>query len=102
MSRRVTLPPRAPRRQHLLGLRLSRVLKNSLLPRLLKKVQMQGGVTHPGRMGTRLGGRRTWSVRRSAARARGYPPRVGLRRWAFFSSLLGDGDLLAQVHILDR
>jgi len=29
----------------------TRVLKNSLCPRLLKKVQMQGGVTH--QMGTR-------------------------------------------------
>ena len=35
------------------------------------------------------GARRTYHVRRSAARARGYPPQVGHRRWAFFSGLLG-------------
>ena len=45
--------------------------------RLLKKAQMQGGVTHPCRMGTRRGARRTWYVRRSATRARGHPPQVG-------------------------
>src|SRR5574337_1236107 len=40
------------------------------------------------RMG--VGARRTLSVRRSAARVRGYPPKVGLRRWAFLSNLLGE------------
>ena len=63
------------------------MLKNSHLPRLLKKVQMQGGVTHPGRMGTRGRVRRTERYAATSARARGYPPQVGLRRWAFFSSL---------------
>src|SRR5512137_2162759 len=53
-----------------------RLQNRSPLPRLLKKVQTQGGA------------RRTWSVRRSAARAPGYPPQVGHRRWAFFSSRL--------------
>jgi hypothetical protein len=43
------------------------------------------------------GGRRTLSVRRSAARARGYPPKVGLRRWVFFSGLLGLSEALASV-----
>ena len=36
----------------------SRMLKNPLSPRLLKKVRMQGGVTHLA-MGTRRGARRT-------------------------------------------
>jgi hypothetical protein len=33
------------------------LLKDPFVPRLLKKVQMQGGVTHPCRMGTRRGAR---------------------------------------------
>jgi len=33
------------------------MLKNPFFPRLLKKVQIQGGVTHPWRMGTRRGAR---------------------------------------------
>ena len=42
----------------------SRILKNSFLPRLLKKVQIQGGITHPadgypGRAPTEGGSRRT-------------------------------------------
>jgi len=41
-------------------LTLNRVLKNLFSPRLLKKVQMQGGGTHPCRMGTRRGARRTY------------------------------------------
>jgi hypothetical protein len=31
------------------------MLKNAFWRRLLKKIQMQGGVTHPWRMGTRRG-----------------------------------------------
>jgi hypothetical protein len=66
----------------------SRLLKNPLSLRLLKKVQMQGGAP-----GTRPqdGCRREayLRVRRSAARERGVPIReMGPRRWAFFSSLL--------------
>ncbi len=84
------------------------MLKNALLPRLLRKVQMsldlardrepverQGGAPgthsqdgHPSEWvpGVRL----TSPVRRSAAQSRGVPVRrMGPRRWAFFSSLLG-------------
>jgi hypothetical protein len=65
-----------------------RMRKNPSLVRLLKKVQMQGGVTHPPdgyppRRETYL------RVRRSAAGARGVPVRrMGHRRWAFIGSLL--------------
>jgi len=41
------------------SVRTSRMLKNLLSFRLLKKVQMQGGVTHPYRMGTRGRAKRT-------------------------------------------
>jgi len=58
------------------------MLKDSISPRLLKKVQMQGGARGAG-YPPEVGRRRTLSVRRSAARAR------QRRRWAFFSSLLG-------------
>ena len=57
----------------------NRLLKNSSLPRLLKRVQMQGAVTHPD----------GWVP------AAGYPPQVGHSRWAFFSSLLS-----AQRHVV--
>jgi len=71
-------------------------LQNSFAPRLLKKVQVQGGApgTHPqdGHPPDWVpGARRTSSVRRSAAQARRVPVwRMGPRRWAFFSSLLSE------------
>ena len=63
------------------------MLKNSFTPRLLKKVQMQGGApgTHP-QDGCRC--EAYLRVRRSAARAR------QRGRWAFFSSLLGQGQMI--------
>ena len=67
--------------------RSSRMLKNSFTPRLLKKVQMQGGApgTHP-QDGCRC--EAYLRVRRSAARAR------QRGRWAFLSSLLGQGQMI--------
>jgi len=72
---------------------LGKVLKNPCSRRQLKKVQMPGGAPgtrpqdgHPSEWVP--GARRTQLVRRSAARARGHPPQVGHRRWAFFSGLL--------------
>ena len=67
------------------------MLKDPFLPRLLKKVQKQGGV-RCARYPPMVGRRRTWYVRHSAARARGYPPQVGHSRWAFGSGLLHVGD----------
>jgi hypothetical protein len=70
------------------SVRISRMLKKPFSPRLLKKVQIQGGVTHPEGwvpaegVPTVGGSRRTCRVRRSAAGAR------QRRRWAFFSGLL--------------
>src|SRR5574337_615075 len=78
------------------------MLKNPFSPRLLKKAQMQGGVTQ--QMGTRYPSAGWVQVRDvlrpyvAAPRERagyplevGGPPQVGLRRWIFFSSLLEDG-----------
>jgi len=70
------------------------MLKNSFSLRLLKKVQMQGGVTHlrwvPGEVRDVLG---TYVAAphppQAGTRRAGYPPQVGHRRWAFFSGLLG-------------
>ncbi len=66
---------------------LTRVLKNSLLPGLLKKVQMQGGA--------RGGVRGVLGLYVAAPRERRVPiRRMGVRRWAFFSSLLRDSQWL--------
>ena len=64
------------------------MLKNPFSPRLLKKVQMQGGAPIfrwvPGEA------RGVLSPYVAAPReCAGHPPEVGHRRWAFFSSLLG-------------
>ena len=67
------------------------MLKNPLSPRLLKKVQMQGGApgAHP-EDGCRC---EAYLVCTSQCRASGpgTHPQDGCRRWAFFSSLLGRG-----------
>ena len=66
----------------------SRMLKNSFWPRLLKKVQMQGGAPILS-MGTRRGARRTYTYAAAPRERAGHPPKVGHRRWASISSLLG-------------
>jgi hypothetical protein len=72
----------------------SRTLKNPFWPRLLKKAQMQGGVTHPCRMGTR--GRMS-DFRYAAASARASQR----RRWAFLSSRLDGQDVASQQEVAD-
>ena len=70
----------------------SRVLKNSLLPRLLKKLQMQGGARGAGTHQRWVGGVLGPYV--AAPRERRVPiRRMGVRRWTFFSSLLGGRDM---------
>jgi hypothetical protein len=72
------------------------MLKDSLSPRLLKKVQMQGDApgTHPEdgcrREAYCLTPLALSPSKGTAPRERaGHPPEVGHRRWAFFSSLIG-------------
>ena len=66
------------------------MLKNSFTPRLLKKVQMQGGApgTHPqdGHPPDWVPGARRTYAYVAAPRERANPPTAD--RWAFFSSLL--------------
>jgi len=72
----------------------SLVCEDTRVPtRPLKKAQMQGGVTHPGRMGTRGHVRRTpGTPQRVPERAN--PPEAD--RWAVFSGLLPDGDIVGE------
>jgi hypothetical protein len=67
-------PERSPRR----------LVKNPSHPRLLKKVQMQGGVTHPRWVPGEV--RDVLGSYVAAPRKRANPPKAD--RWAFFSSLL--------------
>src|SRR3970282_429101 len=70
-----------------LHLRVTGCGKNSLCPGCSKRSRCKAARRVPiRRMGA--GARRTWSVRRSAARAR------QRRRWAFFSSLLEGAECL--------
>jgi hypothetical protein len=64
------------------------MLHNAFLPRLLKKAQMQGGVTHPpdGYPGS---SEAYAGYAAAKARTSGVPiQKMGHRRWAVFSSLL--------------
>ena len=87
---RVTRGRVSERRVHA---RTSRLLKNPLLARLLKKARMQGGAP-----GTRPPG---WvqvrGVLSTYVAAPGTHREMGVRRWVYFSSLLGHPALTAGV-----
>ena len=64
------------------------MLNNSLSPRLLKKVQMQGGTPEAGYPVRWV--QAYWRYVAASAEAGGAPSRrLGHRRWVFFSGLLG-------------